>query len=73
MVHSKVYEYFKAIFPGGLVDKWFPAGYNAVRIRYKTGREVVFIYEDSNKWCLETLEYFIERVEKIREQNKIKN
>ena len=64
MNHKDVFKAFQSIFSIGTVDTWWQNGYNSVRIRFENRKEVVFTYEHDTKWKLETLESFLDKMNK---------
>lgn len=61
MTHKDVYEHFKVIMPeyANNLSEWFPSGKNAIRIRFKLGREFIFTCNDPKNWRFETIDSFI--------------
>lgn len=43
-----------------LIELWFPNGKGSVRVRLKDRSELIFTYNDSKRWRLETIESFKE-------------
>lgn len=62
MTHKEILQKYKEISKTNDEDiiVWFPAGKHSVRIRPKKGIEFVFSYYGERKWCLETIDRFIE-------------
>ncbi len=67
MTHPKVYNEFKIYFPeyAERAEAWFPNGKNSIRVRMYA-RDIVFTYNGTRDWCLETLDSHIERMEERR-------
>ena len=42
------------------IEVWFPNGRGSVRVRLKDRSELVFTFNDSKRWRLETIESFKE-------------
>lgn len=61
MVHTKVFEQFKQLFPEYLemLSIWFPSGKNAIRVRKLDGKEFIFTFNGSNNWRFETVDSYI--------------
>ena len=62
MTHKDVLKMFKTYFPSiaGVMTEWFPNGKNSIRVRYSRIRpDVVFTYNDTKDWKLETVDSFI--------------
>ena len=66
MIHAKILEKYKRIFimDAENIDVWHPNGFGSIRIRFLDKREEVFTYTSDRQWSLETLEHFIERMNK---------
>jgi hypothetical protein len=64
MLHKDVYEIYKLTFDLGEIDTWWQNGYNSIRVRYENKREVIFTYENTTSWRLETVNKFIESMNK---------
>lgn len=64
MTHKEIFSKYKEISKTKDEDiiVWFPCGRNSVRIRPVKGVEFVFSYYTEQKWCLETIDKFIEAV-----------
>jgi hypothetical protein len=67
MTHPKVYNEFKIYFPNYAehAKAWFPNGKNSIRVRMYAG-DIVFTYNGTRDWSLETLDSHIERMEERR-------
>lgn len=62
MTHNNVLLKFKVLFPqyAGPMTEWFPNGKNSIRVRYsKTRPDVIFTYNSTKDWRLETIDSFI--------------
>jgi hypothetical protein len=69
--HSDIFKIFKQFFmdnvlEGNEVDRYWPCGYGAIRIRLTNGTEYVFKYNGINKWSLETIDSFLEKLAEKR-------
>ena len=66
MTHPEVYEDFKTYFPQyeKMTELWFPNGKNSIRARLNNGHELVFTYNGTKKWCFETVDHFLKRMER---------
>lgn len=64
MIHSEVYNRFKALLPiyEKLVTDWFPNGYNSIRLRLKEKGEFIFTIGHDDNWCFETVDSWIRRL-----------
>lgn len=64
MTHKQVYECFETYFPQFADDAiaWYPNGKDSVRVRMSSRQDYIFTYHDSGNWCLETVDYFVERL-----------
>lgn len=64
MTHTAVLEKFKQMFPiyfeGATI--WFPNGRNSIRVRQPDHKDLVFTYNKSSDWALETCDRFIMRL-----------
>jgi antitoxin component YwqK of YwqJK toxin-antitoxin module len=56
MKHPEIYEQFKSHFnmADDDIKEWFPNGSYCVRVRMKSGTELVFTYYHDQDWRLET-------------------
>lgn len=70
MPHKEILKKYKEITKTKDEDiiVWFPCGKNAIRIRPKKGIEFVFSYYTDKKWCLETIDKFIEVINERRKK-----
>lgn len=61
MGHKDIFEVFKNLFPDLVKDSdiWFPNGKNSVRIRMKSGQELIFTHNKNTDWSLETVKHFL--------------
>lgn len=69
MLHHKILEKFKSLFPMYVnrIREWFPHGKGSIRVRFiDTVEELVFNYTDDKTWSLETLNAFCKRLEEKR-------
>ena len=67
MLQKEVFEHFKQLFPKYAEDteKWFPNGNGSIRLRLKTGDDLIFTCHTISgnlEWSLETLNLFIKRL-----------
>lgn len=63
MVHIKVYEKFKMDFPAihKETELWFPNGLNSIRVKLKSGKQLVFTLND-NEWTQESIKEYLKRM-----------
>ena len=56
MTHREIFEAFTKIFAisNNPVQKWWKKGNNTLRIRLKTGPDVIFTYLSPDEWKIET-------------------
>ena len=69
--HSDIFRTFEQFFMDTLleknkVDRYFPCGYNAIRIRLTNRTEYVFTYMSVNNWSLETIDSFLQKMSEKR-------
>lgn len=66
MNHVDIHRHFETILPGlaEKTEEWFPCGRNAIRVRTNCKKEFVFSFNGFEDWKLETLENFIEHMQK---------
>jgi hypothetical protein len=72
MVHSNIFKAFEGIFHLGMVDTWWPNGYNSIRVRFENKKEVVFHYKNDLHWELETMDSFMDKMRERINYAKIK-
>ena len=61
MVHADVLARYNEIFGDtlGIVDTWFQNGKNSIRLKFDTGKQLIFTVGPSGvEWRLETRQYF---------------
>lgn len=64
MLHKDVFKAFNTHFDLGTIETWWQNGYNSIRVRFENKKEIVFTYSDDKKWKLETIDSFINDMNK---------
>ena len=62
MVHTRIYEQYKATLPmyEKLTTEWFQNGKNSIRVRLSTNSpDFIFTYNKADDWCFETVKSYI--------------
>lgn len=73
MTPVDIFEKFKKVHPvgGDDVERFLTIGANAIQIRLKNRKELVFTYFSSNKWKIESMDLYL--AEKKRKEKGLKN
>ena len=68
MSHTDILKRFKETchITDDVLDCWFPNGKGSIRVRFKDRRELVFTYSSPRKWRIETVDSFVENLNKFR-------
>lgn len=75
MTHNDVYRHFEKLFPiyRDITDCWFENGMNSIRVRLTSRKELIFSFNKSDDWKLETVTRFLnEKKEGHNGKNKNK-
>lgn len=61
MTHNEVLKLFESSFPfyKSNIETWFPNGRNCIRVRQTNKQEIIFMFNNSKDWKLETVDSFI--------------
>ena len=71
MTHHNLLEKFLKAYPidNGNIDCWYKIDESTIRVRLKNRKEMIFTYISSNKWCIESMDAYNQR---MRAERKIK-
>lgn len=74
MTSSFIFEIFKKTFldPYGITwQEWFPNGRNSVRVILTNKQTLIFRYEDSENWQIETVNSFLKHLKEVSNSKHI--
>lgn len=62
MTPIDIFEKFKKVYPvgGDDVERFLMVGTNAIHVRLKNRKELVFTYFSSNKWKIESMDLYLQ-------------
>lgn len=64
MKHDLILHYFKKHMPceAQRITRWFPNGFNSIRVRFTNNEDFIFTYNGERVWCFETVDSYIVRM-----------
>lgn len=68
MTRRNILDLFVHFFPhfGEKIDLWFPHGKNCIRVRLKSGCELMFAYNGPKDWMVETADSYIKKMKGVQ-------